>query len=473
MKHLAVAAVLVGCGGGDVVIEPVFESPVDDPDATATGLDSLELSVAHAGKLEDILSQSFAPGAGVNLDGVPFADDLVIHLTGRIGGSDVAYGRTCKFAVSTDSPRAEPHLFFSRSVKFATIGIASVARVGGMALSDREGTAIVIGGAGPDGAVRTAERFDPRTGELSEIAQLAARTGAMLVSLGAGTASRVAIVGGSGPGIVEVLELDDPGGVRVERVDDDRLARAELTATTLIDGRVIVIGGRRGDGLPTTDIVGITASSGAIELATARSKLALARAGHTATRLGDDVGAPLLVAGGRDATNATVDVAELFKPLSGELANPATFAPRMVVPRFGHQARLMPDGSVLFIGGLDSAGMPVRTLERFTVDGGFVAVGELPVAAGVVELTTTALPDGRILLAGGRATATGPEVDAAFIARLDVVDGGVDVVRTDPLSIARAGHQAALLCDGTVFVTGGTTTPSITERYNPPPFGRR
>jgi hypothetical protein len=70
----------------------------------------------------------------------------------------------------------------------------------------------------------------------------------------------------------------------------------------------------------------------------------------------------------------------------------------------------MPDGSVLVIGGLDGAGQPVRTLERFTLDAGFVAVGELPVGAGVIDGTATPLPDGRILLAGGR-----PEAGAAAV----------------------------------------------------------
>lgn len=60
-----------------------------------------------------------------------------------------------------------------------------------------------------------------------------------------------------------------------------------------------------------------------------------------------------------------------------------------------------------------------------------------------------------------------------MIARLDVVNGSVDVVQTDRLASARANHLAALMCDGTVWISGGTGSAPIAERYNPPPAGRR
>jgi hypothetical protein len=145
----------------------------------------------------------------------------------------------------------------------------------------------------------------------------------------------------------------------------------------------------------------------------------------------------------------------------------------MKIPRHHHVATLMPDGSVLVIGGLDAAGQPVRTLELFSVDGGFTAVGDLPPGAGVVEFAATTLPDRRILITGGRAAPGSAPLDTAYIARLNPLDGSVDVVATDHLAIRRAGHQALLLCDGTVLVTGGNPDQLLVERYNPTPVGRR
>jgi hypothetical protein len=185
----------------------------------------------------------------------------------------------------------------------------------------------------------------------------------------------------------------------------------------------------------------------------------------------------VLIAGGLDAMARPIAEAELFKPLSEELSNPTLdptlFLPRMKVPRSAHTARLMPDGSVLFIGGIDALDQPVDTLELFSVDGGFAIAGTLPGGAGLVEFTATTLPDGRILLTGGRRAPGAPAVNTAYIVRLNSVTGTVDVVATDHLAVARAGHQAVVLCDGTVLISGGTTVPLPAERYNPPPDGRR
>jgi hypothetical protein len=154
-----------------------------------------------------------------------------------------------------------------------------------------------------------------------------------------------------------------------------------------------------------------------------------------------------------------------------------TLPPQLItmnIPRYGHQAVRMPDGSVLIIGGLDAMGNAVATLELFTQDAGFVKVmGDLPLDAGLIDFTATTLPDGRVLIAGGKRFPLGAPLDTAFIANLDLVDGLVDVVATDHLSIPRAGHQATLMCDGTVLISGGTGDVVPAERYNPPSTGRR
>ncbi len=476
----AIALCVCGaCSTNAVVIAPVIDVPANDS-ASAFPLDEIVLAAAHQASEADLVSQTFFSGQPISLPGVPFADDLVIHMTGRVGTSEVAYGRTCPVAIGA-SGAPTPHLFFSRSVKFATLALAlqPEAREHASAITDVDGAGLILGGVvpGTTTAIGEIERFDPRSGELRLLAsppEVTPRVGAVAASLGTGGDTRVALIGGSvsgaGATFIELVEPDAPAGRRVERIDDAQVARWDLTATALTDGRLIAIGGRDALG-PSSAVDEVSVANGTATVRVLRAALAHPRYGHTATRLGDDVGAPVLVAGGLDAAGAPVKDAELFKPLSEGFS--ATFsATAMVVPRSGHRAVRMPDGSVLILGGIDATSTPVAKIELFTLDAGFVAVGQLPANAGLTDLTATRLPDGRVLLTGGL-TITGEVTDTAFIARVDPIDGSVDVVATDHMSVPRAGHSATLLCDGTVLVTGGTADAAPAARYNPPALGRR
>lgn len=471
----SVLLLLAGACTDEVIVAPVIDSPIDDDDASAfPALDEITITVARAGDDRDLVSQTFSRGEMIEVAGAPFGSDLVVHMSGFVGASNVAYGRTCVFEVDADGATVSPHLFFSRSVKFANIGLTPLARIGGRAISI-EGSGVFLGGSAGGAPVLDVERFDPLTGELATIGQLSERSGAVEALLGT-SPTRVALLGGkvgaSGASFIELIDPPRP----IETIDDVHMARVGLTATSLTDGRVIAIGGNTPGAPPVGTITEVSVNGASVEVRDVRVVLAQPRTGHTATRLGESVGAPVLIAGGTsgvDGTGPPIAVAELFKPLAEELARPDTFAPAMLVPRSRHHAALMPDGSVLFIGGIDAGGNPVRTLELFSFDTGFVVVGELPISAAVVDASVTPLADGRILIAGGRPDPAGPPTSTAYIARLDTLDGSVDVVATDRLGVARANHQATALCDGTVLITGGTDGPSIAERYNPPPAGRR
>jgi hypothetical protein len=474
---LAGAAWLVAaaCSTDETVIRPVIDLPVaDDVDAIASALDEIVLTIAHAGSDRDLVSQSFARNEPLEMPLVPFGDDLVLHMTGFIGASAVAYGRTCTVAVTPGGAPPTPHLFFSRTVKFASFDVAPLPRFGGLGIS-YQGAALLVGGfEGAPGAsrpVNQVEHFDPLSGELVALGTVMGREHAVQALIGT-LPPRVVVIGGTAEGVgAEFIEVLDQR--RIDLLESSDMARVDLTATSLTDGRVIVLGGRPPGGAPSGEIDEIAENNGTIEVRKLAAQLAHPRSRHSAIRLGEDVGAPVLIAGGLGVDGLPVAVAELFKPLSEELANPLTFAPMMSIPRHGHVAMLMPDSSVLIIGGFDVNNLPVRTLELFSVDAGFVRLGELPSEAGITEFAATTLPDGRILLTGGRDSQSSPPRDTAFIARLNPLDGSVDVVATDHLAIARAGHQAVALCDGTVLITGGNGGQFPAERYNPPSLGRR
>ncbi|HEY1555488.1 MAG TPA: hypothetical protein VGF94_11705 [Kofleriaceae bacterium] len=472
----ALGALVAACTDPAPVFAPAIDVP-KNPGAQPPTLDDLTMAVAHEGDVDDLVSATFTQGKNVEIAGVPFGTDLVVHLTGFVGTAEVAYGRTCSFAISADTPAPPTHLYFAAEVKFGDLATVPAQRSDGAAITYHDGSGLFVGGVDAGGnPVAEVERFDPRTGELDSLATLAPRTGAAVALVGTGGDAQVAVIGGldpSGAGaqFIELIEADNPPASRVTTIVDTNIERTASTATSLTDGSVVVIGGNDPATGVSRSVDEIVLANGTAEVHPLGAQLAIPRYGHTATRLGDDLGASVLIAGGLDATNMPVAKAELYKPLS--MGFSLMFMFDMQDPRTQHHAVLMPDGSVLVIGGVDAAG-PTKHLELFTLDTGFTPVGDLPDNAGLVDFTSTTLPDGRVLLTGGRATVGGPPLSTAFIAQLDPVDGTVEVIPTTSLSTPRAGHQATLLCDGTVLVTGGSDDASApAERYNPPSLDRR
>jgi hypothetical protein len=481
VKRALVMLVFASCGDTGIDVVPIVDVPANDA-ASAFPLDSITLAAAHKGAVFDVTSATFTKGQRVSLSGIPFGDDLVLHMTGQVGTSEVAYGESCAFAVSQNDALPMPHLYFARTVHFGQLGFMPLLRAGGTNVTYHDGSSIMLGGVDPNdptSAVTDVERFDTMAGDYRPITTISSRIGSVVGLLGTGTETLVTIIGGVDPStgggatFVETVEADNPADRRVERIDDSQLARVGLTATTLTDGSMVVMGGRTPSGSAAADVDEVTLMNGAPLVRPAHDVLAHPRYDHTATRLGDDVGAAVLVVGGTDGS-AAIPEAELFKPIISQFS---TFHPTMNVPRSRHQAVRMTDGSVLILGGVDTSGNPVRQIEIFTLDGGFVAPpppgGLLPDNAGVVDMTVTKLPDGRVLITGGRTTPAGPPVSTAFIAQFNTDTNSIDVLATDSLTVPRAGHGATLLCDGTVLITGGTADPAPAERYNPPSAGRR
>ena len=471
---VAALVLLAACSDDTLVVAPIIDSPANASAQPFPNLDAVVLAVAHAGQDTDVVSQTFPRGSALSLAGVPYAQDLVIHMSGLVGAGEVAYGRTCTFAFSATGTPPAPHLYFSRIVKFGDLGVMTRVRNDGSGVAAGALGLFVGGVDGAGGSVVEVEQFDPATGTMMDVATLEPRSGAEVALIGVAP-PRIALIGGAradgtAAGFVEIVAPSAATTARVDRLDDTQLGRSGFTATTLGDGRVIVIGGAAPGLAPSAEVDEIVATSGSAEARQLRAMLAFPRRGHTATVLGDDVGADVVVLGGLDAAGKPVGAAELFKPLSQTFAPQA---PAMLVPRSQHRAVLLTDNSILVIGGLDATGAPVRRLERFDVDTGFVDAGTLPDGAGALDFSATKLPDGRVLIAGGRATPGGPTLDTAFIAQLDSINGTIAIVATDRLSIPRAQHQAMLLCDGTVLLGGGTAQPAVAERYDPPALGRR
>lgn len=169
--------------------------------------------------------------------------------------------------------------------------------------------------------------------------------------------------------------------------------------------------------------------------------MSAARAAHTATTLRDG---RVLVAGGFVAAGSPRG-AELYDPGTGRFSP----LPAMVHTRHSHTATLLADGRVLLAGGYTADGAPVADVEVFDPSTQrFTAAGTLTEARA--DHIAVPLHSGKILIAGG----LGPNWTFLSTAELyDPVTGRAE--RTGGMSVPRESHTAVRLRDGRVLVVGG------------------
>ena len=145
-------------------------------------------------------------------------------------------------------------------------------------------------------------------------------------------------------------------------------------------------------------------------------------------------------------------------------ALPASGATELQTARFDAVAAPLPDGQVLIAGGQNNSG-PLQSAELFNpADDTFTALSE----AGATELHTTregavavALPDGQVLIAGGY---NGGDLQSAelFNPANDTFTPLPESGETE-LQSARAGTVAAALPDGRVLIAGGISGSSYLQ----------
>ena len=246
-----------------------------------------------------------------------------------------------------------------------------------------------------------ADVFDPKTGAFARTGPMASRrTGHAAALLHDG---RVLVVGGrdGAPGGPELAtaELFDPVMGEFSRTGDMGTARDGATATTLLDGRVLVSGGTSMDGSHVASAELYDPSTGAFSPV---GSMTTGRATHAAALL--DNGQVLTVGGWQDPETATEDPlssAEVFDPAT------ATFSlvGHMHVGRRSANATLLTDGRVLITSGGDYGGLSLPSELFDPATGGFSLLdggSRVPPVA-----TATRLADGEVLIAGGSTAGPG------------------------------------------------------------------
>ncbi len=217
--------------------------------------------------------------------------------------------------------------------------------------------------------------------------------------------------------------------------------RSAHTATLLRDGRVLVAGGFLEKGSAN----GAEAYDPVAGRFRALPPMLTMRHSHTATLLPNG---RVLLAGGYGEGTSTLASAELFDPETN------TFAPTgpLLAARADHVAVLLPGGKVLIASGLGPGWTFLASAELYDpATGRFSPTG--PMGDARESHVGVLLQDGRVLVTGGH---SGPRGNLTLHASAEVYEPAVGLFRrVGAMRIRRHKHDAALLPNGRVLVTGG------------------
>lgn len=278
--------------------------------------------------------------------------------------------------------------------RFLPAGKMNSARAGATATILPNGSVLIAGGTDGSGkSLASAEIYDPATNRFSSAGNMSSpRSHAAAVRLMTG---KVLIAGGNAAGDDDQLmtaEIYDPATGRFMPTGNMHGRRSTFSAVALLDGRVLVMGGLSGGQYPYHRI---EASAEIYDVETGRftqtGSMEFPRYKQGAALLPD--GKVLVVGGSNENGRQTMySSSEIFDPSTGRFSP----GPSMKFQRYKLISGVvaLPDGRILIAGGAERPEMYDPARETFT-----------PLAGdpldGFLFSTATLLRDGRVLLVNG------------------------------------------------------------------------
>lgn len=434
---LLLAAAAVGCGDDPELVLQI-RVPSDDQ-----GLFQAVAQLNLTASRDDVVlaQQSFpASTSSVSLTGVSHGPRTIITLEGVDRFNQVvAHGRTCPLTFEGANTLAP--LYFAPTNFFAPTADTPAARYESVAAALSDGNVLIVGGHDDqDVAIESAELFVPGA---ATFAPITGHTGARKRAVSTWIPDvGLLIVGGldaaQPPQAIAEAELFLETQRQFVPIADPLLeGRVGHQLVTLPDGRALVIGGRAGDTTLGTTLYFAVQGGGTYKV-TQGPPLTEPRHGHAATVA---IGVPI-VFGGYNANGVPLDTIEALNVpyfMSQIIA-------RLRTARAEATASVLPDGSILLVGGIGLDGKPLADAELFNPITRSTDVYAL--AFPRHGHSATVLRDGRVLIAGGDVAGTPSNEVELFVS-------GVGFLSERRLGTARGDHLAVPLCDETVLLTGG------------------
>lgn len=227
------------------------------------------------------------------------------------------------------------------------------------------------------------------------------------------------------------------------------------SATLLLTGKVLVVGGTLSDGTASSRVRTFDEASSTWSGA---APIPAGRSSHTATLL---YGGRVLVVGGYDATGVAQRHAVIYDPATDSW----TSAGQTVTARVGHSATLLTDGRVLVAGGV-GCGLACASVEVFDPRTASWSPAA-PLSTARTTHSAVRLQDGRVLAVGG-GDGSGNALTSAEI--YDPLSNAWSP--TGSLAVPRASAGIALLPSGKVLMAGSAGYAAVpasasTEVFDP------